>query len=319
MNALSGGSQTDRAAVWLLDAVTTRRWSTYGLAVTRITLAATILLQVLVDLPDRHYMWGAGQRWAETTHDRQAVLTWIPWLPAGPEWATTVAALATILAGTALLLGWHTRTAAIASLVMWMVMIEASPMLRSGAEDVVRLVLFYLCLADSGSRWSLDARRGSRRPGAEWFVVALNNAAVVLIAHQIVMIYVGSALWKVDGPRWLDGTAVYYPLHVEQYSPWLGELGGLYTWAPFVQVATWSALVIQLAFPLMLLTQRTRILGFVLVTGTHLGIGVFMGLMYFSMAMIAADAVLISDASWRRAASTVRERWSRWRGRAPAA
>ena len=33
--------------------------------------------------------------------------------------------------------------------------------------------------------------------------------AVVLIAHQIVMIYVGSALWKFDGPAWLDGTAVY--------------------------------------------------------------------------------------------------------------
>ena len=51
-------------------------------------------------------------------------------------------------------------------------------------------------------------------------------------------------------------------------------------------------MVIQLAFPLLLLDRRTRILGFVLVTGTHVGIGVLMGLMYFSLAMIAADAVL---------------------------
>ncbi len=301
----------------LVGSLTSHRWSTYGLAATRMTLAVTILLQLAVGFADRQYIWGVGHRWAEPFHERQAVLTWLPWLPAGPPWVTDLAVLASVLAGVALLLGWHTRTACIATFVLWAVMIDASPILRSGAEDVVRLVLFYLCFSDSGAAASLDERRrrpsGRERPARsrEWFTILLNNVAVVLIAHQIVMIYVGSALWKFDGPAWIDGTAVYFPLQVNQYSPWLDELGWLYEWSPFVHAATWSAMVIQLAFPLLLLDRRTRVLGFVLVTGTHVGIGVLMGLMYFSLAMIAADAVLISDATWRQAAEVVRRRGRR--------
>ena len=308
--ATRSGSVLDR----FVETVTSHRWSTYGLAATRMTLAVTILLQLVVGFADRQYIWGVGHRWAEPFHERQAVVTWLPWLPAAPAWVTDLAVLASVLAGLALLVGWHTRTACIATFVLWAVMIDASPILRSGAEDVVRLVLFSLCFSDSGAAASLDARRRrarSRPAGStEWLTILLNNLAVVLIAHQIVMIYVGSALWKFDGPTWLDGTAVYSPLQVNQYSPWLDELGWLYTWSPFVHAATWSAMAIQLAFPLLLLDRRTRILGFVLVTGTHLGIGLLMGLMYFSLAMIAADAVLISDASWRRAADAVR-RWGR--------
>lgn len=307
----------------LVGSLTSHRWSTYGLAATRMTLAVTILLQLAVGFADRQYIWGVGHRWAEPFHERQAVLTWLPWLPAGPPWVTDLALFASVVAGVALLVGWHTRTACIATFVLWAVMIDASPILRSGAEDVVRLVLFYLCFSDSGAAASLDERRRQRRGQKEsvrtreWFTILLNNVAVVLIAHQIVMIYVGSALWKFDGPAWIDGTAVYFPLQVNQYSPWLDELGWLYEWSPFVHAATWSAMGIQLAFPLLLLDRRTRVLGFVLVTGTHIGIGVLMGLMYFSLAMIAADAVLISDATWRRAADVVRRRgWGRNRVRA---
>ncbi|WP_229053246.1 HTTM domain-containing protein [Aeromicrobium sp. Leaf350] len=317
--AATVATSVDRLVDWL----TTSRWSTFGLAATRMTIAFTILVQLAVGFADRQYIWGVGHRWAEPFHERQAVVTWIPWLPAAPAWATDVALLASVVAGVALLVGWHTRTACIATFLLWALMIDASPILRSGAEDVVRLVLFYLCFSDSGVVASLDARRRRRKdrgePRHDWLAILLNNVAVVLIAHQIVMIYVGSALWKFDGPAWLDGTAVYYPLQVNQYSPWLAELDWLYTWSPFVMGATWSAMIIQLGFPLLLLTRRTRIIGFVLITGTHLGIGVLMGLMYFSLAMIAADAVLISDDTWRSAARNFRDRRNRWVRRAPQA
>jgi hypothetical protein len=48
----------------------------------------------------------------------------------------------------------------------------------------------------------------------------------------------------------------------------------------------------------------------VVITGMHLGIGFLMGIMYFSLAMIAVDMMLVSDKSWLRAAGTLR----RWRG-----
>ncbi|MFT4189286.1 MAG: HTTM domain-containing protein [Aeromicrobium sp.] len=300
---------------WLVDRVTEKRWSTFGLAATRVTLAATILLQTLSGLPELQYTWGVGQRWAETTHTRQGVVGWAPWLPQYPAWAAVAVVAAMIVAAVAMMLGWRTRVTVVLMVALWGVTMDASPILRSGGEDVVRLILFYLMFADSGRAWSLDARRRRKAEAperrGEWLSILFNNLAVVLIAHQIVMIYVGGALWKFASDVWLDGTAVYYPLQVSQYSPWVHELGWLYSWPVFVMGATWTAMLVQIAFPLMLLTRRTRIVGFVLVTATHIGIGVLMGLMYFSLAMIAADAVLISDTSWRTSRETVRKWWKR--------
>ena len=50
-----------------------------------------------------------------------------------------------------------------------------------------------------------------------------------------------------------------------------------------------------------------------LITGMHLGIGIFMGILYFSLVMIAVDMILVSDASWERAADWIKARRRRRR------
>jgi len=137
----------------------------------------------------------------------------------------------------------------------------------------------------------------------------------VLIIHQVVMVYVGSALWKVQSDVWMEGRAVYYPLQTEAYSPWRDLIHPLSSAEPIVLVATWTAIGVQLLFPVLLLYRSTRALALLVVTGMHLGIGIFMGIMYFSLVMIAVDMMLVSDASWRRAARWGRARLARFRGR----
>ena len=130
---------------------------------------------------------------------------------------------------------------------------------------------------------------------------AVHNLALVLIIHQVVMVYVGSAFWKLSGPLWTDGTAVYYPLQTEAFSPWGDLLHPLIASAPFVLGGTYVALVVQLFFPVLLIYRPTRFLALIAITGMHLGIGLLMGILYFSLVMIAVDMILVSDQSWRRA------------------
>ena len=139
----------------------------------------------------------------------------------------------------------------------------------------------------------------------------LHNLAVVLMIHQIVMVYVGSALWKVQGPVWRDGTAVYFPLQTEAYSPWNDLLQPVFANSLFISGATYTAIVVQLFFPVLLIYRPTRMVALVIITGMHLGIGFLMGIMYFSLAMIAVDMMLVSDKTWRFAAGIVKRRWSR--------
>jgi hypothetical protein len=79
----------------------------------------------------------------------------------------------------------------------------------------------------------------------------------------------------------------------------------------FISGATWTAIVVQLFFPVLLIYRPTRMVALVIITGMHLGIGFLMGIMYFSLAMIAVDMMLVSDKTWRFAANLVQRQWSR--------
>lgn len=297
---------------WLLE----RRYSLRGTAIARALLGAIVVLELVRNAPDRRMAFGAGASWSDPIRDGLDWPGWFGFWLDLPAPAFDALYVVTILAAVATTIGLFTRAACVVTLALWLPLVTGAPMLGSGADTVLRIVLLYLCFADAGRYLSVDARRraASGRPAGEsWVGTLLHNVAVVLIAHQVVMVYVASALFKVESDRWMDGTAVYYPLHVEAFSPWMGEFDWLFGFEPFVFVATWGSMLVQLAFPLLLLHPTTRMLGFVAVTLIHLGIGVFLGIMSFSLAMIAADCVLVSDSTWERTAAGLRRRLRRER------
>ncbi len=279
--------------------------STYGVAVTRAVLGFVVWSQLVLNWSDRHYTWGDGARWTSPVQDAKS---WPAVFGAFDQLSGVwfdVAYVATIGFGLLMMLGVWSRASTVLTLVTWMSLYVTNPFVGSGGDAVLRMVLLYLCFADSGRHFSIDARRAAHRGEVRplmpaWFSTTLHNAALVLIVHQVVMVYVGSAFWKLQGRLWRDGTAVYYPLQTKAYSPWGDLLPDVALSSPIVHLATWSAIYVQLFFPLFLLYRPTRVAALLVVTGMHLGIGLFMGIMYFSLAMIAVDMILVSDASWER-------------------
>ncbi len=300
--------------VW--DWLTVRPHATRGLAVTRIVLGLIVWTQVLVNWPDRHYTWGDGAAWTSPVRDAKPWPGFLGLFQQADGRTFDAVYLLTVVAGLLLMVGLWTRAAAVLTLFLWMSLYVSNPFVGSGGDAILRMVLLYACFTDMGRHLSVDAvlrrRRGVVPPVLPaWLTTTLHNVAVVLIIHQVVMVYVGSALWKVQSPVWMDGRAVYYPLQTEAYSPWRDLLHPLSSAEPVVMAATWTAIVVQLLFPVFLLYRSTRALALVVVTGMHLGIGLFMGIMYFSLVMIAVDMMLVSDASWRRAGALVRRSWRR--------
>ena len=300
-----------RGLAWLTD----EKHSLYGAAVTRAILGFVVASQLLVNWADRQYTWGDGSSWTEPLQDARS---W-PWFLHGIDhlggWGFDLAYVATIVAGVAMTIGWHARLATIATLLLWVSLYVSNPFVGSGGDAVLRMALLYLCFIDTGRHLSWDARkRGTKVPrvtGPVWFSTTLHNAALILVVHQVVMVYVASAFWKLQGDRWTDGTAVYYPLQTQAYSPWGDLIEPLSSWSPLIHAASWSALVVQLFFPVLLLYRPSRFVGLLVITGMHLGIGLFMGIMYFSLAMIAVDMILVSDASWRVGLEWLRGRLAR--------
>jgi hypothetical protein len=302
-----------RAVGWLTE----EKHSTYGLSVTRMILGFIVASQLLVNWADRHYTWGDGARWVEPVRDGRGWPSFLGLFQQSRGLGFDLVYIATIVFGTLMMLGLYTRASTFMTLFLWMSLYVANPFVGSGGDAILRMVLLYMCFTESGRHWSLDARIRGRRGEVRsivpaWMSATLHNLAMILIVHQIVMVYLGSSFWKVQSAVWRDGTAVYYPLQTEAYSPWNDVLHPLLANSTFITGATYTAVFVQMFFPVFLLYRPARFIALVAITGMHLGIGLLMGIMYFSLVMIAVDMILVSDRSWVRAQS-----WARGRVRRP--
>lgn len=323
---------------WFLDGAK----ALYGAAAARMVSGLGILFFVLANASSAAYTWGGASGWAESVN--RSSIWGFPFVAfdaarvGGPLFWTGYLLLG--LAALALLLGWHARVAAIVTLWLYTSLTTSNLMAVDQTDNAVRLFLFYFCFLDLSRVWSLDARRRERRQArgglplgsgsavlgrirAEWgwLRVLAHNTALVAVAGQLFVVYVVAGLSKVQGPLWRDGTAIYYPLHVERFAPWPALSSLLTASGVLVALATWFAVAVQLFFPFMLLQRWTRVLALLGVTGMHVGIGLFMGLPLFSLAMLAADMIFIRTITFQRVAAFVaaradvaRARFSRSRG-----
>nr|WP_218904444.1 HTTM domain-containing protein [Allostreptomyces psammosilenae] len=157
---------------------------------------------------------------------------------------------------------------------------------------------FFAVLLAAQALWRVSAapRLAELRTVLDSLASMVHNSAMFVIAVEVCVIYATAGLYKVQGSRWQDGTAVWYPMHLDYFSPWpaLSELVGS-NWL-LVFVASYATVLLQAAFPLALLNRRAKNVLLVLLMGEHLGIAVLMGLPFFSMAMLAVDLVFLPTA-----------------------
>jgi|HigsolmetaAR201D_1030396.scaffolds.fasta_scaffold04580_8 hypothetical protein len=310
---------------WLLG----EKRAGHGLAVMRIGYGAITLITLVLYLPDYSYTFGRGAAWTYPLRTTSAANDY-PWpitaVFSRSDGDGVLLVKYVLLMAVALLftLGWRTRVVAPAFAVLWLSFSALNPVVtNTGHYQTFRVMLLFIVFADLSQHWSLDAlrrrRRGepaSRAPGPRrwtppaWLGRLLHNAAVVLVGYQICVIYVTSALWKLQGRMWEQGIAIYYPLRLEELALFPGLNDLVWKLTPIVYVGTWLGVYLQLLFPVMLLHRWTRLAGLIGVTVMHVGIALLLSLPFFSATMLCADAVFIRERSWRlvadRTAATLR-------------
>ncbi|KAB1645089.1 HTTM domain-containing protein [Gulosibacter chungangensis] len=305
---------------WLIDS----KKATYGLAVTRILLGLSAVGLLVSNWRTRLYAFGSGSLWNGEGLDAKSDFPHI-WLFSAFHHAMPNDALYTTLyllllaLAIAFTLGWHTRIVHPIFLVLWISFIEANDMLGDQGDNMFRIALFFMLFANCGMRWSLDARRRAKKDGpatngtpkTEWGQIqnVAHNLVLVILTAQVSFVYVSGALYKAGGEPWSGGYAVYNPLMTDRFGTWptLSEIAT--TWGPLVTIATWGSILMQLAFPFMLLTRPTRIIGLATILTFHMAIAVLMGLPWFSLAMVAIDSIFIRDRTWSGMVRGLRNRF----------
>ncbi|MFF4487453.1 HTTM domain-containing protein [Streptomyces sp. NPDC001544] len=172
---------------------------------------------------------------------------------------------------------------------------------RLNSGPLVSVLLWTVWLAQ-GLWWAVGRRARSREPRILLDVIAniVHNGALFVIMAEACLIYATAGWYKIQGSRWQDGTAVYYPLHLEYFSPWPALADLLSANGTLVMLVTYGTVVVQVAFPFTLFNRRVKNVLLAAMMTEHAVIAVVLGLPFFSLAMIAADSVFLPTSFLRR-------------------
>ncbi|MFE3503276.1 HTTM domain-containing protein [Kitasatospora sp. NPDC059160] len=181
--------------------------------------------------------------------------------------------------------------------------------------------LFWGLWAVAGIWWTLGRLRPAGEPRAVLDALAnmVHNCAMLVIATEVVLVYATAGWYKVQGSRWQDGTALYYPLHLDYFAPWPGLSALVGSALLPVFLISYGTVVLQVAFPFTLLNRRVKNALLAVLMLEHLGIAVVLGLPVFSLAMVAADAVFLPTGALLWAAARLGRLGQRWRRSGPTA
>ncbi|MFJ7492490.1 HTTM domain-containing protein [Streptomyces sp. NPDC097727] len=156
-------------------------------------------------------------------------------------------------------------------------------------------VLFWILWGGQGAWWAVNryAPHSEARTLLDVVANLAHNATLVLIMAEVCLIYSTAGWYKIQGSRWQDGTALYYPLKLDSFTPWPGLSDILASSGVMVMLLTYGTVIVQVAFPFTLFNRRVKNVLLVAMMCEHAGIALLLGLPFFSMAMIAADSVFL--------------------------
>jgi Vitamin K-dependent gamma-carboxylase len=201
-----------------------------------------------------------------------------------------------LLASLALVLGYHTRLAAVLVFIGVMSFERRNPYVFNTGDWLLRLMAFYIMLAPSGAALSLDRFRANR---SRFWEFPLRSPWVVrLMQVQLSVVYF-AALWdKLQGTTWNDGTAVSYAMRISDVHRF-PDLGFLIHSAFLSNVMTFGTLVIEFSVAVFVWNRRLR--PWVLLAGAllHLGIEYSIRVGFFSLGMLTLYLAFL-EPEWAR-------------------
>ncbi|MCM2388878.1 HTTM domain-containing protein [Streptomyces albipurpureus] len=160
------------------------------------------------------------------------------------------------------------------------------------------LLLLWAIWAAQAMWWLVGryGRNGEPRILLDAIANLLHNAALLVVMAEVCLIYATAGWYKIQGSRWQDGTALYYPLKLDYFTPWPALSDLLASGGVMVMVLTYGTVIVQVAFPFTLFNRRVKNVLLAVMMLEHAAIAVLLGLPFFSLAMIAADAVFLPTA-----------------------
>lgn len=157
------------------------------------------------------------------------------------DWTSQVYFYSLIFAAVCLMLGLCTRFSAGYLALGFISLYHHNPYIFNSGEALFRTNAIFLTFAPAGQRYSLDCLLRSKR-GLPAYPAVRCPWPQRMIQLQLAIAYAGAFWSKVQGPQWIDGSAVYYATRMTEFInlplPLLDQM-----W--FCRLSTWMTLLIE--------------------------------------------------------------------------
>ncbi|HLK68171.1 MAG TPA: HTTM domain-containing protein [Bryobacteraceae bacterium] len=277
-----------------------------ALAVYRIVFAAIVLLNLFLSYSDWLVWFGSGGILTlDSLPGRSARFGVFALWPHSDAAVMLLFWIIALFAGF-LLVGFLSRTSSVVVFLALLSLHKRNPMILSGGDVLLRLDAFFLMFAPCGAALSMDRWIRQHRVGRVQERMLIAPWAVRMIQMQTALVYLSTFIWKLRGHTWIDGTALYYVLHLTEFKQF--AVPGSDN-AAIIKLMTWSALAIEFSLGTLVWVPRLRY--WVLLAGVclHAAIEYALNIPLFSLTMIATYLTFVDPGDLDSVGAWLRPRW----------
>jgi hypothetical protein len=168
-----------------------------------------------------------------------------------------------------------------------------------GLDSINCMLALYLMLGPCGARYSLDRVWRIRRGGSTEVPPSISaNLAVRLIQLHMCIIYLFSALGKLQGTSWWTGDAMWLSSANLEYQ-YLIDLTRLANYPRFMHFLTHLTVFWELTYCVLIWPRLTRPWVLLLAIFVHAGIAVAYGMPTFGLVMLIGNLAFVSPQTVR--------------------
>jgi len=188
-----------------------------------------------------------------------------------------------LIAGCCLLVGLCSRVSAIVAWFIQLCAVSSSGLLSYGMDNFTIIGLFYLMLAPLPDRYSLDCYIW-KSPIKDRHLHGFFRRVLQL---HLCIIYFFAGLTKCLGSGWWNGDNLWLALTRPPFNVLPVEL--VMSWQRILPFAGIAVCLLEVGYPFLIWSKRTRFVWLMAVIGMHIGIAVTMGMYLFGLIMITLN------------------------------
>jgi hypothetical protein len=211
-----------------------------------------------------------------------------------------------LLSALMLTVGFLTRANCIVVWVLLASIHERNLLITNSGDTVLRVTGFFLMFAPAGAAYSVD-RWLRRRRGVEGAAIAPRSPwAQRMIQIELSLVYLMTFWTKSMGASWVDGTALHYVHHLDQFRRF--PVPAFFLDPLMVSIETWGTLAVEFALGVLIwfkeLRYKVLLAGLIL----HLSLEYAMNVPLFQWIMLSTMVTFVDPADVARAVDWLRGR-----------